>query len=120
MRYHKIGTLPRHRSGSDPLSLDEATISVEESLCNASRLSRSHGNLLDEIESFRTSSLGETDRTWIDSLDPSDVEQLKPLFLAEATTIMDSYCPQTYKRKPLRLSRKSGIPPVPLPMQMTK
>jgi len=51
----------------------------------------------------------EQDKTWIESLNPSDVEQLKAFIVAEATTIMDDYCTNAYKRKALRLSRKPGI-----------
>lgn len=59
--YQYFGTLPRNRSGSDPLYLDvanEDSVRPEHhsvrfhSPNNVKRLSRSHGNLLDVGEKF--------------------------------------------------------------------
>ena len=59
--YQYLGTLPRNRSGSDPLYLD-VTVEESEKLdpsrlrnlspSNGRRLSRSHGNLLDVEEKY--------------------------------------------------------------------
>ncbi|KAL0268879.1 UNVERIFIED_CONTAM: hypothetical protein PYX00_010672 [Menopon gallinae] len=115
--YQYFGTLPRNRSGSDPLYLDvtdEDPVRPENhsvrfhSPNNVKRLSRSHGNLLDVGEKFCKSSLMDyEDRTWIDGLDESDIELLKPRFLAEVTSLFDSCNKPLQKRKPLKTHRKS-------------
>lgn len=60
--YQYLGTLPRSRSGSDPLYLDVSVDKSEKvvhprirhlSPGNTRRLSRSHGNLLDVGDTFR-------------------------------------------------------------------
>ncbi|KAK6619487.1 hypothetical protein RUM43_012244 [Polyplax serrata] len=113
--YQYLGTLPRHRSGSDPLYLDvtvedtEKTNRVNLSPGNTRRLSRSHGNLLDVGENFSDYNKGgeSVDRTWIDSLDEADVLLLRPRFLAEVTALFDSSNKPLQKRKPYKTNRKS-------------
>lgn len=57
----------------------------------------------------RKSSLDEyEDRTWIDSLDEADVELLRPRFLAEVTSLLDTNSKPLHKRKPVKANRKSG------------
>ncbi|EEB18162.1 conserved hypothetical protein [Pediculus humanus corporis] len=134
--YQYLGTLPRNRSGSDPLYLD-VTVEESEKLdpsrlrnlspSNGRRLSRSHGNLLDVEEKYsiynnnnnNNNNYNESeDRTWIDSLDEADVLLLRPRFLAEVTSLFDSSNKPLQKRKPYKSNRKSDGAVFGLPLNV--